>query len=253
MTALLLTLVLAQIQPGFPIYSASSIAHTAVNESGSYAPNTFISIYGVNLAAGTHAIGPANVQSGNLPVTLGGVRVLLNGTLANVYFASPRQVNVLIPTNFLPGPVNLSVVTDGRAGPQVRIDLEESAPGMFEDAEKFVIATHGNGPAITGDDPAEGGEVVVIYATGLGATSPMTPANRVPASAAPLQKLAEFEVRLNGIAVPRGRILYAGVTPGFAGLFQINLQLPENTPANPEIRAGTPEKMSPPGRFLRVR
>lgn len=249
-----LLLLLAQSDLSFPSYTASSIANTAANQAGLYSANTLISIYGTNLSTGTQAVSGADVRGGSLPTSLGPapVRVLLDGQFASMYFVSPTQVNALIPTNLLPGLVTLQVVLSGRAGPPVTLRLEESAPALFEAAGRAVIATHGNGPPITADSPAVPGEVVVLYATGLGPTVPQTLPNRIPTAAARLTTSA-FQVWLNGVAVPRERILYAGVTPGFAGLFQVNLQLPADTPKDPEIRVGTPERMSPSGCVLYVR
>ena len=249
------SLLLAQSDPGFPIYSAASIANAASNVPGSFAPNTLVTIYGTNLAFSTAAISEADIRSGNLPTSLGStpVRVLLGGQFANLYYVSPHQVNALIPTHLVPGPVTLQVVLSSRAGPAIPITLEESAPGLFEAADHFVIATHGNGPVVTAEAPAAPGEVVVLYATGLGPTSPMTQPNRIPSAPAKLTNMPTFQVWLNGVTVAKERILYAGVTPGFAGLFQVNLQLPTDAPADPEIRVGTSGQMSPPGRYLRVR
>lgn len=249
-----LLLFLAQSDLAFPNYTAASISNTAANQAGLYAANTLISIYGSNLSAGTQAVGPADVRAGELPTSLGpaSVRVLLNGQFAGMYFVSPTQVNALIPTNLLPGNVTLQVVQNGRAGPPVTLRLEESAPALFEAPGRAVIATHGNGPPITADSPAAPGEIVVLYATGLGLTAPQTLPNRIPTAAARLTSAA-FQVWLNGIPVPRERILYAGVTPGFAGLFQVNLQLPADAPKGPEIRVGTPDRMSPGGSVLYVR
>jgi uncharacterized protein (TIGR03437 family) len=55
---------------------------------------------------------------------------------------------------------------------------------------------------------------------------------------------------LNGVAVDSRRIYYVGVTPGYAGLFQINVRLPDDAPPDPEIRVGTSDRMSPEGRYL---
>jgi uncharacterized protein (TIGR03437 family) len=248
-------LLLAQSDLGFPIYSAESVANAAANVTGLYAPNTIISIYGVNLSFGTQTISAADVHNGSLPTSLGAtpVRVLIGNQFANVYYVSPQQVNALIPPQLLPGKVTLQVVLSGRAGPPVSLQLEDSAPGLFETADHFVVATHGNGPLVTAEAPATSGEVVVLYATGLGPTSPMTPANRIPSAAAKLTNMTGFRVWLNGSPVPQERILYAGVAPGFAGLFQINLQLPESAPPDAEIRVGSADHLSPPGRYLRVR
>ena len=67
-----------------------------------------------------------------------------------------------------------------------------------------------------------------------------------------LSDLADFQVLLNGTAVDPRLIQYAGQAPGFAGLFQINLQLPADSPANPEIRIGFGANLSPAQRFLPV-
>jgi uncharacterized protein (TIGR03437 family) len=88
---------------------------------------------------------------------------------------------------------------------------------------------------------------VVLYATGLGPTAPAAVPNRLPEGLAPLAQRGEFEVWLNGARTDPGRLLYAGATPGYAGLFQINLRLPEDAPQNPYIRIGRPGQMSPEG------
>jgi uncharacterized protein (TIGR03437 family) len=241
--------------PGTPNYTAESIANAAANVAGFYAPNTFISIYGSNLAFVTVAIGPDDIRAGLLPTALigGGVRVLLNNLPANMYFISPRQVNVLIPSSLIPGRVTLQLVNDGLAGPAINIMLDPVAPALFEVGGPYVIATHGNGPLVTPEWPATAGEVVVLYATGLGPTLPAAIPNRLPEAAAPLAGIAAFDVWIDGVAVARQNILYAGLTPGFAGLFQINLRLPGGTGVDPEIRVGYTGYVSPPGRHLSFR
>jgi len=94
---------------------------------------------------------------------------------------------------------------------------------------------------------------VVVYATGLGPTVPPAIPNRLPASAASIARRADFTVWLNAVPVPAERILYAGISPPYAGLFQINLRVPEDAPPDPEIRCGFPEIMSLPGAVLPIR
>ncbi len=241
--------------PAAPDYSAESIANTAANVGGFFAPNTFVSIYGTNLAYATRAISPDDVRAGTLPTALigGGVHVLLNMLPANLYFVSPNQVNILIPPSLAPGKVKLQLVNDALAGPAVEIMLEAAAPALFEVEDHRVVATHGNGPLVTPEAPAAAGEIVVLYASGLGATSPAALPNRLAEIPAQVADLEHFQVEIGGAAVARADILYAGLTPGFGGLFQINLRLPGGTAADPEIRVGYPGNMSPPGRVLPLR
>jgi uncharacterized protein (TIGR03437 family) len=102
-----------------------------------------------------------------------------------------------------------------------------------------------DGSVISYDKPAKPGEIVILYATGLGATKPRLPAGQIPTGIAWLDKLADFRVTLAGGTVDRANLLYAGAAPGFAGLYQINLRLPENVGRNPELRIGFKETMSP--------
>jgi uncharacterized protein (TIGR03437 family) len=238
--------------PGTPVYSEASIANSAANVTDFFAPNTFLTIYGQNLAYTTKAISADDIRANMLPTALTGtgVRVLINQVPAGMYFVSPGQVNVLIPSSLGSGPATLQVVNNGAAGPAVTIPMGAAAPALFQIDAAVVIATHGNGPLVTKDSPAKRGEVVVLYATGLGVTSPPAIANQIPQALAILANMGDFHVTLNGVQVDSRSIQYAGVTPGFAGLFQINLKIPDDAPANPEIRVGYTNLMSPAGRIL---
>jgi uncharacterized protein (TIGR03437 family) len=245
-------LVSAQSSPGFPYYTPDSIANSAANVAGYYAPNSFVSIYGQNLAYVTKPISSEDIQGDELPtVLLGtGVRVLINLIPANIYYVSPGQVNALIPPSLIAGPAMLQLVNDGLAGPPVSITLSGAAPVLFQADAVNVVATHGNGPPVTPQQPAMPGEIVVLYATGLGATLPAAIPNQIPQAAAWIADIADFRVLLNGVEVDPANIQYAGVTPGFGGLFQINLLLPNDAPPNPQIQIGYGSQLSPSGRIL---
>jgi len=238
--------------PGTPVYTEASIANSAANVADLFAPNTCLTIYGQNLAYVTKAISPDDIHAGTLPTALQGtgVRVLLNQIPASMYYVSPSQVNILIPASLRPGTMVLQLVNDSLAGPPISLPLGIAAPALFQLDPTTVIATHGNGPLVTAASPAKRGEVVVIYAAGLGVTTPPAIANQLPQALAPLADMAGFQVLLNGTLVDKKAILYAGVTPGFAGLFQINLLLPGDAPSNPEIRVNSSGILSPSGRTI---
>jgi len=237
---------------GAPLYSANSVVNPVAAVAGMYAPNSFITIYGERLSYVTRAMSPDDLRAGMLPTVLigTGVQVLINHIPANIYYVSPTQVNVLVPGSLTTGPASIQLVNNGLAGPEIHIVLDPIAPAMFQLTGNVVLAAHLDGTVIGANAPAHRGEVVVIYATGLGATTPPAIPNRLPESAASIARLADFEVWLNGEPVPAGRILYAGISPPYAGLFQINLRVPEDAPSDPEIRCGFPEGMSLPGSVL---
>lgn len=154
------------------------------------------------------------------------------------------MVNILIPNELTAGTVNLQIEVDGVAGPAIPIVLTTVAPAMFQTDANTVLAEHLNGQIVSTDSPAQPGELVVLYATGLGPTLPAAIPNEAPITAATLATPG-FEVWLNGTAVNPTNVAYAGVTPGYAGLYQINVFLPDDTPANPQIQIGWTAQMSP--------
>jgi uncharacterized protein (TIGR03437 family) len=224
--------------PGPPKYSDDSIVHGATFAKGDFAPNTFISIFGENLAWSTRAVSAANLESNTLPISLGGVQVLIGPTHGYLVFVSPGQINALVDSRLTAGTYQVRVLRDSVAGPPASIRIAETAPGLFAVADGFPVVTRPDGSLVTITNPARPGQIVILWATGLGSTNPPLRPGELARGAAPLQRSAEFQIALNGKPVPVGNVLYAGIAPGFAGLYQINLLLPEDTPANPTVRVG---------------
>ena len=237
-----------------PSYSAASIVNAATNLAGELAPNTIATIYGENLAYVTRAITPGDVSGGVMPTKLPGtgVQILIGNIPAHVFYVSPNQINLLIPCTLAPGRRQLQLMRDSHAGPSVEITLRRAAPALFQLDESTAIASRADGSIVTWDAPARPGDIVVLYATGLGETAlPLAPGQIVTAAAL-IQHPDELDVWLNGVPVGAGRIFYAGLTPGFAGLYQINLQRPEDAGLDPEIRVILGTEISPAGIYLPV-
>jgi uncharacterized protein (TIGR03437 family) len=201
------------------------------------------------------AITAADILAGELPVMLPGtgVRVLIGGLPAHIYLASPGQINFLIPSNVRTGEVTVQVVRDSTAGPPIRVTLGDAAPAMFQVDQVSVVASHLDYSLVSEQSPAAPGEWVILWATGLGAVTPAAEYGMLPFEAAKLQQMDDFIILLDGTAVAPERIGYAGVAPGWAGLYQINLKLPESTGLNPEIRLAAGDAISPPDLRLWVK
>jgi uncharacterized protein (TIGR03437 family) len=221
-----------------PNYTAASIVNAADNQSDVLAPNTIGTIYGVNLAYSTAVLTPGDVRGGVLPIVLGAseTSVYVGNFAADLYYVSPTQINFLVPPMLLPGPATVWVVIDSLHGPIIPLTLTPAAPGLFQLDPQNAVASRADGSVLTPSSPAKPGDIVILWATGLGATNPAAVYGQLPTAAAPLVAGANLEVLLNGVAVDSGAIDYAGVAPGYAGLYQINLTLPMSTGANPEIR-----------------
>jgi uncharacterized protein (TIGR03437 family) len=221
-----------------PFYSAASIVNAADNQSGELAANTIGTIYGANLAYGTAAISSSDIRNGLLPIVLGDdeTQVFIAGSPANLYYVSPTQINFLVPPDLLALPAPVYVTVDSLRGPIIKLTLGPAAPGLFQLDAANAIATLPNGNVLTPCAPAQPGDTVVLWATGLGPTDPQVIYDQLPTSAAPLANGANLSVLLNGTPVPAQSVSYAGIAAGFPGLYQVNFQLPMSTGANPEIR-----------------
>jgi uncharacterized protein (TIGR03437 family) len=79
----------------------------------------------------------------------------------------------------------------------------------------------------------------------LGHTIPDLPYGQLATGGFPIRLAPQLQVLLDGVACPPGDILYAGLTFGFSGLYQINLRLPSDAPPNPEIQLTIGEDSSP--------
>ena len=239
-----------------PSYSGTSIVNDSDNQPGPLAPNAIATLYGTGLAYVTKAITPQDIRGGVLPTVLPGtgLRILINSNYpASIYFVSPTQVNFLVPSILLPGPATVQLVVDSVPGPLVQIVIAATAPAFFQLDQENAIATRADGSVVTPANPAKPGEVVVLYATGLGRTVPDAGYGEVPTTAAPIAKPGDLKITLGGAPVDPRQILYAGVAPGFGGLYQINLKLPDTMGADPEIRVGLLDRPSPAGIRLPLR
>lgn len=233
-----------------PNYSAASIANAATNTLGPFAPNTIVTIYGSHLAFDTTPVSAQTISSDTLPTELGGVHVVIDGIPAGLYYVSPVQINFLIPNSLLPGDSLLVVARDGVSGPYVTMTLGEVAPGLFANPDSLIAATHVDGSVVTAENPALAGSWVVLYCVGMGRTAPDLYNGEVAVRAMPAVHWADLVVMVDATAVPASRVYYAGVTPGYAGLYQINVRLPDDMGANPEVRFGVGGWVSPPATHL---
>jgi uncharacterized protein (TIGR03437 family) len=86
-----------------------------------------------------------------------------------------------------------------------------------------VIINNSTGRLVSAAEPAKVGDVLIIFATGLGTVSPFVPTG-VPAAFNPLSRtLAPVTVTVGGI---EARPLFSGLAPGFVGLYQVNVAIP---------------------------
>lgn len=215
-----------------PAYTAADIVNASDYSYGPFAPNSIVTLFGTNLAwdDGSAASIP------NAPIQLGGIAVYVGNMAAPLLYVSEAQINFVIPGVLIAGDVTVRVVKQGLSGPPVTIQLVNSAPALFDIGTGFAIATHADGSLLSATSPAQPGEIVVVYATGLGDTLPTPQYDEIPYTAAVMEWLGDLKVSLGGAVLSADRIKYAGVTPTYLGLYQLNIELPPDVGANPTIQ-----------------
>jgi adhesin/invasin len=190
---------------------------------GALAPGTILSIYGSNLSAQ-----PVPNTQPSLPATLGGTSVTMGGIPAPLYYVSPTQIDAQVPFELLPGDqYEVIVETAGAFSTPGSIQVIAAAPGIAAFPNGMIIAQHADYSLVTTASPAIPGEYIVIYLAGMGLTN-VPVADGAPSPSIPLASpLIAPTLTLNGVVVPSS---FAGLTPTFVGLYQMNLQVPLSTP-----------------------
>ena len=199
------------------------VIHAGVSPAVS--PGSLVDIYGTNLAPATAsaAAGPA------LPIALGGVEVLVNGTAAPLIYVSPAIVIFQLPYETPPGTAQLVVLSDNTAGAPAPVAVQQSAPSILTyGGNRAVVLNQDysvNGPA----NGAQPGSVAMAYLIGSGPLdNPIATGAPAPNSPLSRETLATTVTVGGSPAV----VQFAGMAPGFAGLVQLNFTVPNLPPAD---------------------
>ena len=211
------------------------------------------SIYGTLLSDTTHALTAEDLVDGQVPVNLGGVCVNVGGVPAPLFYVSPGQINAQMPDvpNASGAEVTYASVTvvEGcgtssslTVNPGVYASVTDTSPEIFSSGKTtngFAVAAAVNsttGELIGPPDlqpgvtyvPAKAGDNVAIFGTGFGPLQDPLAAGQPAASAIPITN--QIVVQIGDITVPDADVGYAGAAPGFAGLNQLNIRIPQGLP-----------------------
>ena len=203
---------------------------TSVLNGASYLPGieagSWAMIKGNNLANTTRPWSTDDFNGNNLPTSLNGVSVTIDGQPAFVSYISATQINVQVPSDSTVGSVNVVVDNNGAVSAPAPAQLQSYAPALFMiPGTSAVIASVLPGyTLVTSSAPAHPGDTLVLWATGFGPTTPQIPAGTVvsgiPVAATPT-------VTIGGMGVP---VLNSLLAPDGVGVYQITIQLPDNVP-----------------------
>ena len=222
-----------QANPDIPVLNAGGMVSAAsFSPTAIPSPGEIVSIFGSNLADG-----PQAATQLPLPTQMQNAFVLLGTQTMPLLYVSPNQINAVMPYGLTGDTAYQAVARHGS-----RLSVPQRIPVAAADPAVFTPSGNGQGQGhiyiepgniLAGSStPATAGDVLTMYCTGLGAvTQPVT-----AGSAAPSQPLAyaagTVSVTIGG---QPATVPFAGLAPGFAGLYQINAKVPSGVPTGDQI------------------
>jgi uncharacterized protein (TIGR03437 family) len=235
------TIKIAPVGPP-PLLSGAGVVNAATYlnylEEGS-----LITIFGTGLS---DVQGVVAAPSLPLPTQLSGVSVWINGVpapmLAIANVDGREQINFQAPFGSAPS----SVIVKNHEALGFASASVGPAPqaGIFAASDGTAAIVHGSDYSlVTSSNPAHAGEVILVYATALGPVNPPVDAG----AAAPLSPLSwtvtPVTAQIGGVNAP---VQFAGLAPGFAGLYQVNVLVPQVPAGTQPVVVGGAAALSPP-------
>src|SRR5580704_2679547 len=216
-----------------PLITATPTITFVANAEGgvaTIAPNTWVAISGTNLgpAGDIRTWGNSDFVDNQLPTSLDGLSVTVNGVPAYVYYISPTQVNILTPPSPISGSVPVQVSDNGVISAKFMVQAQGESPSFFVfGGGPYIAAIHANGsylgptslyPGLT--TPAQPGETIVLYANVFGSTS-------IPVVSGSETQSGTLSptpgITIGGVAA---KVTFAGLV--YPGEFQFNVVVPSS-------------------------
>ena len=224
-----------------PVYAPRAISPRGVVSAAGLAappsPGGLISVYGINFSGDSIV----NASGFPLPPVLAGASVLASGSQIPMLSVSPWQITAQLPQEAAVQSTKFQAsFADAVVTPAEAAEVSASAPALFFAPISqgvntiYQAAAFHAGTAIPADDdhPAQAGEILEMYGTGIGVTDPMVGAGQPSPLSPPAQARVQPVVRIGNI---EAKVLFAGLTPGLAGVAQMNVVVPSGLKAGRNV------------------
>jgi len=223
------------VTPPTPVFTSQSVDSAASGINSAVSPGEIVSIYATN-GSSLGPPGPPGPPSyggfgtffdlnndGYLTANIQGVGVTFDGVPAPLFYVGPGQINLVVPFEVAGNTATQIVITNnGSSSAPITVPVTAKTPGVFENPPGVAAATFPNSStAVTQANPQQRGQVVTVYGTGIGKPSFPLLTGQVPPSPDP-----NFEGYTATVGGQPATVLFTGLTPGFVGLVQWNIQLP---------------------------
>lgn len=210
---------------GTPTLTANSTVNAASLSQGAIAPGMIVAISGANFAT--------SVQSAStmpLPTVLGNTSVTFNGVAAPLFSVSASQIYAQAPFNLPAGVASIQVSQGSALSAAQTVNVAAASPGIFivDQVSSAAAVLHAaDYSLVTSSSPARPGEYLLIYCTGLGAVGTSVASGAMAPSVPPDSTVQPPTVSIANLSA---NVTFAGLAPGFVGLYQINVQAPAGLP-----------------------
>lgn len=216
-----------------------------------FSPGILVSLFGTNLAKAT-----VKATGFPLPAALDGVSVDVQDggrvMKAPLFFVSTGQVNALLPYEVSGESVQIRLANSQGATAWQTLAVAKRSPRLLTktaNGRGEPVLTHANYTLVTNASPALAGEVVILFLTGLGEVSPAVATGGAAGDGTagrPLNRtIKPVTIKLNGATAA---VKFAGLAPGYAGLYQVNFEVPAGTaPGAADIQVSVDSESSQDG------
>ncbi len=174
-----------------------------------------------------------------VPTTVGGVQVLMNGQPSPIFHVAPNQINFVVPSNApASGNAQLQVVVQatGQVLGSGSVQMNTVAPAMFTSSQSGtgqIAALNQDNTVNSGSNPAARGSYIQLFGTGQGLVPGAPPDGQLPQGLVATPSTPQ--VFIGGFQVPNSAIQFSGLAPCCAGLWQINVQIPQTTAPGSQV------------------
>jgi uncharacterized protein (TIGR03437 family) len=218
------------------IRSGGVVSASAYGTQGGVAPGSWIEIFGSNIATHSRTWEARDFQGNSAPISLDGTSVTIGGQKAFVNFVGETQVNAQVPSTVAPGPQSVVVTNAAGSSSAVTITVNPTQPGLLAPpafaigGRQYVTALFPDGAtyvlppgaiASLNSRRAKPGDAIILYGIGFGSVSPSTLAGQIAQGSTSLTSPVQVSIGGSPANLP-----YAGLAPGFVGLYQFNVVVP---------------------------
>lgn len=179
-------------------------------------------------------LGPSKLVSasanadGVFGTQLAGTSVEFNGVPAALIYTSSTQVAAVVPYSILSGTAQIAVVYQHQISASFSVAVAASSPGVFtldSTGRGQALAFNQDGAINSPANPAKSGEIVSLFATGVGSISPASTDGEIVTTPLPLPILP---VAISISGEPLVPVYAGGVAGQIAGVMQIKVRVPDN-------------------------